>query len=322
MRTVQILCLIFYLGLFSCNSKQHMTKEKELQRVVEKHNQYITILGIAQDAGYPHINCENECCKAYYVGEESKKLVSCLGLVDLEDEKKFIFDATPDFTEQTQELKINHLNNGKIIDGVFLTHAHIGHYTGLMYLGFEALGGDNVPLYAMPRMKNYLETSGPWSQLVAFKNIDVQAMQHDSLIQLTNNLKVTPILVPHRDEFSETVGYRIEGSNKTALFIPDIDKWEKWERNIIEEVKKVDYAFLDASFFRNGEIDRDMSKIPHPFTTETTTLFENENIEIKNKVHFIHFNHSNPTIKDSHRLKDSIINLGFRFAKRGDIYNL
>jgi len=322
MRTVQSLCLIFYLGLFSCNSKQHMTKEKELERVVEKHNQYITILGIAQDAGYPHINCENECCKSYYDGEESKKLVSCLGLVDLEDEKKFIFDATPDFTEQTQELKINHLNNGKIIDGVFLTHAHIGHYTGLMYLGFEALGGDKVPVYAMPRMKNYLETNGPWSQLVAFKNIDVQAIQHDSSIQLSNNLKVTPILVPHRDEFSETVGYRIEGSNKTALFIPDIDKWEKWERNIIEEVKKVDYAFLDASFFRNGEINRDMSKIPHPFTTETTTLFENENIETKNKVHFIHFNHSNPTIKDSHRLKDSIINLGFRFAKQGDIYNL
>ena len=242
--------------------------------------------------------------------------------MDLEDKKKYIFDATPDFTEQTQILKTNHLDNGNIIDGVFLTHAHIGHYTGLMYLGFEALGADNVPVYVMPRMKNYLETSGPWSQLLTFNNINLKPMQNDSVVALNKNLKVTPILVPHRDEYSETVGYRIEGQNKSALFIPDIDKWEKWERNIIEEVKKVDYAFVDASFFRDGELKRDMSKIPHPFTTQTTTLFENEDLETKNKIHFIHFNHSNPTIRDSHRLKDSIQNLGFRFAKEGDVYDL
>ena len=322
MRTVQILCLIVCLGLFNCNSKQESKQESVLATNKIKSNQYITILGIAQDAGYPHINCENDCCKSFYDGSESRKLVSCLGLVDLVDNKKYIFDATPDFTEQTQELNTNHLDNGYIIDGVFLTHAHIGHYTGLMYLGFEALGANKVPVYAMPRMKEYLETNGPWSQLLTFNNIDLKPLQNDSVVTLNRNLKVTPILVPHRDEFSETVGYKIEGQNKSALFIPDIDKWEKWERNIIEEVKKVDYAFVDASFFRDGEIDRDMSKIPHPFTTQTTTLFENEDLETKNKIHFIHFNHSNPTIKDSHRLKDSILNLGFRFAKEGDVYDL
>ena len=322
MRTFQILCLIFCLALFNCNSKEGSKEMIETTVISKKPNQYITVLGIAQDAGYPHINCENDCCKSFYDGEESKKLVSSLGLVDLNEKKKYIFDATPDFTEQTQELKTNHLDNGNIIDGVFLTHAHIGHYTGLMYLGFEALGADNVPVYVMPRMKNYLETSGPWSQLLIFKNIDLKPIQNDSTVSLSSNLKVTPILVPHRDEFSETIGYRIEGKNKSALFIPDIDKWEKWERNIIEEVKKVDYAFVDASFFRDGEIDRDMSKIPHPFTTQTTNLFENEDLATKSKIHFIHFNHSNPTIKDSHRLKDSIINLGFRFAKQGDVYDL
>ncbi|TJY37293.1 MBL fold metallo-hydrolase [Pontimicrobium aquaticum] len=322
MRTIQILCLICFLGLFNCNSKKETKVITETVIEIKKPKQYITVLGIAQDAGYPHINCDNDCCKSFYDGAESKKLVSCLGLVDLNDNKKYIFDATPDFTQQTQILKTDHLDNSNIIDGVFLTHAHIGHYTGLMYLGFEALGANKVPVYAMPRMKQYLETSGPWSQLLAFKNIDIKPIQHDSVVSLNNNLKVTPFLVPHRDEYSETVGYIIEGQHKKALFIPDIDKWEKWERNIIEEVKKVDYAFVDASFFRDGELDRDMSKIPHPFTTQTTTLFENEDLETKNKIHFIHFNHSNPTIKDSHRLKDSIMNLGFKFAKRGDIYDL
>lgn len=322
MKTIQKIGFVLGLVLLNCEAVQ---KDSEADRVVIEQklaSQYITILGIAQDGGYPHINCENDCCKSFYDGKESKKLVSCLGLVDLNVKKKFIFDATPDFTEQTQILKAEHLDNGGIIDGVFLTHAHMGHYTGLMYLGFEALGAKKIPVYAMPRMKTYIETNGPWSQLVSYDNINLVTLQHDSVIALNNQLKVTPILVPHRDEFSETVGYRIEGKNKSALFIPDIDKWDKWERNIIDEVKKVDYAFLDASFFRDGELDRDMSKIPHPFTTQTTSLFENEDLKTKNKIHFIHYNHSNPTVKDNHSLKDSIQNLGFRFAKQGDIYDL
>lgn len=301
--------------LLGCNSSEKIDKEN-------KPDVYITILGIAQDAGYPQINCENDCCKPFYDGNEPSKMVSCLGLVDIDAKKKYLFDATPDLTQQVEVLKTDHLDNGKVIDGIFLTHAHMGHYTGLMYLGFEALGGDQIPVYAMPRMRSYLEENGPWSQLVTFNNIDLHELQNDSTIALNSKLKVTPILVPHRDEYSETVGYKIQGENKSALFIPDIDKWHKWKRDIIEEVKKVDYAFLDASFFQDGEIDRDMSRIPHPFTTETTSLFENEDLNTKNKIHFIHFNHSNPTIKDSHPLKDSIQNLGFRFARQGDIFGL
>jgi pyrroloquinoline quinone biosynthesis protein B len=175
----------------------------------------------------------------------------------------------------------------------------------------------------MPRMKRYLENNGPWSQLLTFNNIKLRQLQNDSIINLSTALKVTPILVPHRDEYSETVGYKIEGNTKSALFIPDIDKWHIWKKDIIEEVKKVDYAFLDASFFRDSEMKgRDMSKIPHPFTTETTTLFENETVETKAKIFFIHFNHTNPTILESHHLKDSIQNLGFHFAKEGDIFAL
>ena len=65
-----------------------------------------------------------------------------------------------------------------------------------------------------------------------------------------------------------------------------------------------------------------MSEIPHPFITETTTLFEKESDSIKNKIYFIHFNHTNPTIKVSHHLKDSIQKLGFNFAKQGDNFEL
>lgn len=322
MKIFQISFLICLLVLINCDSAKEDSVTKPNTKKTQTLNQYITVLDTAQDAGYPQINCEKACCKAYYNGYEDKKLVSCLGLVDLQSKQKWLLDATPDIVAQTHILKEEHLNNNKVVDGVFLTHAHMGHYTGLMNFGREALGGKSIPVYAMPRMKNYLETSGPWSQLVALNNIELRTLQNDSAIIISTSLKVIPLLVPHRDEYSETVGYKIEGKNKSALFIPDIDKWHKWEGNIIEEVKKVDYAFLDASFFRDGELERDMSKIPHPFTTETTTLFEKESIATKNKIHFIHFNHTNPAIRDSHHLKDSIQNLGFRFAKQGDNFEL
>jgi len=313
---MKIILISFLIFCFSCNPKPQ-------KKAIEKPNQYITILGIAQDAGFPHINCEKECCELFYNGSEEKKLVSCLGLVDLLDEKKWLFDATPDMPKQLENLKVNHLDNDRIVDGVFLTHAHIGHYTGLMYFGHEAMGANNIPVYSMPRMKQYLEENGPWSQLVSYNNIELKLLQNDSTIALNTNLKVTPFLVPHRDEYSETVGYKIEGNNKSALFIPDINKWPVWQKNIIEEVKKVDYAFLDASFFKDDELlGRDMSRIPHPFTSETTTLFENESLETKSKIYFIHFNHTNPTILDSHPLKDSIQSLGFNFAKQGMIVPL
>lgn len=244
MKTIQLPFLLLGFSVLCMGCKV----EKTTTNIVP-YGQYITVLGIAQDAGFPQIHCEKDCCKAFYNKTEAKKLVSCLGLVDLEEEKKWLFDATPDITEQVRSLKTNHLDNGNVIDGIFLTHAHIGHYTGLMHLGFEAMGAKDIPVYAMPKMKAFLENNGPWSQLVSMKNINLRRLKNDSVIRLNTKIKVTPILVPHRDEYSETVGYRIEGNNRSALFIPDIDKWHIWNRDIIEEVKKVDYAFFGCLFF-------------------------------------------------------------------------
>lgn len=305
------ICLLLCFIVISCHQD---TSEKTKATIVTA--QYIEVLGIAQDAGYPQINCNKSCCQPYYEGKVKKKLISCLGLVDLEAKKKWLFDATPDITQQLQNLSRG-LETSTVIDGVFLTHAHIGHYTGLMYFGREAMGATQVPVYAMPKMKSYLEINGPWSQLVSLKNISLHKMTHNTSVELTNGLKITPFLVPHRDEFSETVGYKIEGNNKSALFIPDINKWQLWEKDIVQEVKKVDYAFLDATFFKDGEIPRPMSEVPHPFIMETVQLFENETRETKNKIIFIHFNHSNPALQNDNALKTNLENQGFQFASEG-----
>ena len=284
--------------------------------------QYITVLGIAQDGGYPHIGCQKTCCQSIYKGLSKRKSVVSLGLIDKELNGKWIFEATPDVSTQLADLEQNHLKKDNLIDGVFLTHGHIGHYTGLMYFGKEALGKKGTTVYAMPKMKNYLETSGPWSQLVELENIRIKELQQDSIVDLNSNVKVIPFLVPHRDEYSETVGYKIIGPKKAALFIPDIDKWQKWNRNIVEEVKHVDYAFVDATFFDANEVKRPISEIPHPFIIETVSLFENETLETKNKVIFIHFNHTNPAIESYSDARKKIEKLGFRFASEGDHYEL
>ncbi|MDD7914872.1 MBL fold metallo-hydrolase [Polaribacter ponticola] len=245
-----------------------------------------------------------------------------LGLVDLENNQKWIFEASPDMHTQLADLELNHLKKENIIDGVFLTHAHIGHYTGLMYFGREAYGKSNINVFAMPKMKYFLQNNGPWSQLIDLKNITLKDLQPDSTMVLNSKLKTTPFKVPHRDEFSETVGYKIKGTKKSALFIPDIDKWKTWGKNIIEEVKKVDYAFLDATFLNQNEVKRAMSEVPHPFIQETISLFKNESLETKNKVIFIHFNHTNPTLQENSKERQAIEKLGFRFASEGDDYEI
>ena len=191
-----------------------------------------------------------------------------------------------------------------------------------MFFGREAMGANRIPTYVMPRMKHFIENNGPWNQLVTLKNIDLKPLKNDSTVVLSSNLNIIPFTVPHRDEYSETVGYKIIGQYESALFIPDIDKWNIWERSIVDEVKKVDYAFLDATFFNDGELNRPMSEVPHPFIEETIKLFETESIKVNSTIYFIPLNHTNPAIKDAHPLKDSVQNLGFNFAKQGAIFGL
>jgi pyrroloquinoline quinone biosynthesis protein B len=305
------LLLLFLFFLISCDTELKSIKKEQVSE------QYLTVLGIAQDAGYPHIGCQKECCANFYNGKYKKQKVVSLGLVDIENKQKWLFEATPDIATQLADLEQHHLKTNTLIDGIFLTHAHIGHYAGLLYFGREALGKKGTPVFVMPKMKTFLTENGPWNQLVALENIVFKNLQNDTTVVLNTQLKVTPFLVPHRDEFSETVGYKIEGKNKTALFIPDINKWEKWHKNIVKEVQKVDYAFLDATFFKEGEINRPMSEIPHPFIAETIHVFKDEAIATKNKVIFIHFNHTNPALQNTSKVKTTAEKLGFRFAFEG-----
>ena len=204
--------LIFLGFLISCQLKSAEVGN-------EGEDVYIKVLGVAQDAGYPQIDCHKQCCEKFWAGEERQRQVVSLGLIDKGQNKVWMFEATPDFKLQYESL-MSELENPdeNSFGGVFLTHAHMGHYTGLMELGFEAMNSKNVPVYAMPKMKEYLTTNGPWSQLVSKNNINIIELQNETAVQLSDKLQVLPFLVPHRDEYSETVGYKISES-RSVLFI-------------------------------------------------------------------------------------------------------
>lgn len=284
----------------------------------------LVILGNVQDGGSPHIGCTKACCINLFKHPDPNRKVVSLGVVDPKNQKKYLFEATPDMTSQMKLLsEYANTTANETPDGIFLTHAHIGHYTGLMYLGKEALGAQSVPVYAMPRMKQFLETNGPWGQLVAYHNIVLTEITDQAPIKLASNLTVVPFLVPHRDEYSETVGYTITGPNKKALFIPDINKWSKWNHSIVEEISKVDYAFLDATFFDSDEINnRDISEIPHPFIIESMQLFKGLSPQEKQKIYFIHMNHTNPALIPESKQSKQIEQNGFHVARINEVFIL
>jgi len=279
----------------------------------------LVILGAVQDGGSPHTGCNKACCSALFLQPDRDRRVVSLGLIDEIAERNWLIEATPDLPVQMKDLhRISGFDHPETPDGIIITHAHIGHYTGLMFLGREVMGSQNVPVYVMPRMASFLEQNGPWDQLISLKNIQIQRLEQGHIYPLSAQIKIEALLVPHRDEYSETAGFIIHGPSKKILFIPDIDKWNAWDQSIVSLVKRVDYAFLDATFYDQHETpNRDMSEIPHPYVVESMALFESLEAKEKAKIHFIHMNHTNPLLDENSAATKEVIRAGFGIARRG-----
>ena len=283
---------------------------------VNSQSEYIYILGNTQDAGLPHIGCQHPFCEDNFNVYEEHYTTS-IAVVNSDLKKYILFEATPDITFQLNNLKKNIFDEFLLPESIYITHAHIGHYTGLMYFGREALGSKELIVRVLPRMSNFLQNNGPWSQLVDINNIKIKEINFGSSTKELANINITPVQVPHRDEYSETAGYIIKGKNKKALFIPDIDKWEKWDRDLSQLAKEFDFLLIDATFYNSKEINRDISEIPHPLVTETIDLLSGLSIENRNKVYFIHMNHTNMMLDPDSELSKLITSKGFNIARLG-----
>ncbi len=283
----------------------------------KKKNPRLIVLGIAQDGGIPQAGTKEH---EGWNDPAFRRLVVSLAVVDPKTSQRWLIDATPDFRDQLHRLDALFPVDGKPgLDGIFLTHAHMGHYTGLMHLGHEAMGARGVPVHVMPRMGEYLSSNGPWDQLVRYGNIVLDPLEDGKPARLNDRITITPFKVPHRQEYSEVVGFKIDGPARSVLFIPDIDAWEEWDEagtRIEDAIAAVDVAFLDGTFFSENEIPgRDISSFPHPLITHSMRRLKTLPPNERSKVRFIHFNHTNPAIHAESEARRAIEKSGFGVAE-------
>jgi pyrroloquinoline quinone biosynthesis protein B len=285
---------------------------------------FLLILGIAQDAGYPQAGCQKACCERAWVDPAARRHTVCVAIVDPVSRQRWLLDCSPDFREQLRACdRAVPISQTSKLDGVFLTHAHIGHYTGLIHLGREVMGANEVVVHAMPRMRHFLENNGPWDQLVSLDNIRIHDLKDGQPVKLNERISVTPFLVPHRDEYSETVGFRIAGQRRSAIYLPDIDKWDRWTTPIEKILAENDVAWLDGTFYNDTELPgRDMSQIPHPFIVESLSRFRDLPKADRSKVRFLHLNHTNPLLNPTSAESRIVEESGHHVAVEGERFVL
>ena len=269
------------------------------------------VLGMAQDGGVPHLGCRQALCVEARRDPTKRRMVASLGLVDAAAGKRFLIDATPDLAAQVELL-------GGLPDAILLTHAHIGHYLGLAQLGREVVNAKNLPVYCTASMARFLRANKPWSRLVERGNIAIREIEAGREFPLTENLRVTAIRVPHRDEDSDTVAYLVRGPRRRLLWLPDIDRWEKWDRDLAAFAADADLTmFLDGTFFSADEIPgRAIEDIPHPLVPDTMDLLSRGGTPAAS-VRFVHLNHTNKLYWDADALR-RLEARGFGVAREGE----
>lgn len=278
----------------------------------------VHVLGTAQDAGLPHPNCFCENCLRAMQNPAAKRTAASLAVVLPEEKSWHLIDATPDLKEQMIHLQIKYNLKEQLMASIFLTHAHLGHYPGLLFFGKEAMNTHKMPVFVGEKMENLLKKDAPWIQLTTQENIRLKQMESQQEIKLSTQVSIIPIEVPHRNEFSETFGFWIQKQNKKILYIPDIDRWEQWDVNIYEACKEADICLLDGTFYSEQdfkEIDRDPREIPHPLITDTMERLQS--LTEQTEIYFVHLNHSNPVLNPNSNARAVLEKRGFHIAEDG-----
>lgn len=279
------------------------------------------VLGTAQDGGLPHASCSCVRCETARDDPARRRFVSSLALVS-PGGTVHLFDATPDIREQLDLLRDLREPQGRVdrspLGSVWLTHAHMGHYTGLAFFGFEAMHTRGLDLFCSASMADFLRNNGPWSQLVEMGNVSLREVAPGQSTSLDGGLTVTAIKVPHREEYSDTLGFVFDGGARRVLFVPDTDAWRAWDPSLTDRLSDIDVALLDGTFYSAAELPgRDVSEIGHPLITDTMDLLEPLVSASGLEVYFTHLNHSNPALDPASPERGEIERRGFHVLEDG-----
>jgi len=285
---------------------------------------YALVLGSAQDAGYPQVGCYTERCERGRAlhAEGRGRYVSSLALVEPAEERFYLVDATPDIAQQIDLIAEPSFRRRaaerRPFDGIFLTHAHIGHYLGLAVLGNEGMGISDTPVYCTRAMADFLSRNGPWSLMVDQGRIVPHPLALDRWHRIDEHLEVKLWKVPHRDEFSDTVAFVFRSAQSSILFLPDINAWSLWDRSVAEAIASVDVALLDATFWSLDELPgRSVEDAPHPIILQTMDLLQEVVDGGRSRVILTHLNNSNPALDEGGPEQAEVLRRGFEIAREG-----
>lgn len=281
------------------------------------------VLGIMQDAGLPHVGCRCRRCAAAYSDPNLAQYTASLAIVDTRGEAAgvWLIDATPDIRYQLNMLADvlgpHPTVAGRLRqpDGLFLTHAHMGHTAGLAQLGPEGMNVQGLPVYASAPLVEVLKETRLWHPLI--RNLDLRPFESGRPVRLASDLAITPLPVPHRDELDAgSFAMRVQGPNRALLYLPDIDGWEQWAEahQILEEV---DVALVDASFFSADELDG-RPPVAHPLVPDTLAFWK----EIPAQLVLTHINHTNPALDTGSPACQAVLANGAEFATNGQLFKL
>jgi pyrroloquinoline quinone biosynthesis protein B len=278
------------------------------------------VLGIAQDGGVPHFGCEKPCCAS--ARASGKELFpACLGIVARPSSELLLVEATPRVEAQVamlHQLAETSARGRRPVDAVLLTHAHIGHYLGLAQFGREVAATKDLPIWCSHRLADFLRGNGPWRQLIELQQIAPREFAPRQPFMPIAGLEVVAIPVPHRDEYSDTMAYRLKGAQRTVLFVPDIDAWDRAPGLLEELIAGVDVAYLDATFYDGRELpERKLAEIPHPLMTDTMRRLAPLAQQRPGAIRFLHLNHTNPALRDLDVIRH-VTEAGFAIAQQGE----
>ena len=280
---------------------------------------FITVLGIAQDGGVPHCGCQRSCCRAAWQDLSKHFHATSIAIIDPVAKQRWLIEATPDLKFQLARLdEVSTTNKHQNpVDGIFITHGHIGHYTGLLFLEKSVLNTKDCVVYVMPKMREFLQNNRPWKDLVEMHHIRLISLIERGKVLLNERISLIPFLIPHRAdrEYSETVGFQIKGPNKSILFLPDVDTWATLFPSIEELISTADIAFIDGTFFDASElVYRNIKEVPHPFVRDSIKGFNRLSKRERGKINFIHMNHTNPLLAQTIQ-RQRVLAKGFCVAK-------
>jgi pyrroloquinoline quinone biosynthesis protein B len=276
------------------------------------------VLGVMQDGGLPHIGCECTRCLAAFENPSLAGYAASLAVIDRRDMRPrvWIIDATPDIKWQLAMLavdlgpRVDREDRLRQPDGLFLTHAHMGHVGGLPQFGPEAMAVRDMPLYGTPALLELLQETSLWQPGIS--RLHLRPVLPGEPLTLATGLSITAVSVPHRDEWSVgTVAYRINGPRRKLFYLPDIDEWDRWSQ-ANRELAGVDVALVDASFFTVDELGG-RAPVAHPLVPDTVRRFAN----IPGRLVLMHINHTNPILDRDSLERREVLQAGVQIAYQG-----